>query len=103
LFATKNVPKKWLTNFFVAPIGACSAGGVTPKNVGLLPRSVQDFRRREHEAPINRFFYPQGGINKVGSLKSVSFEMSSASMFGVIESGVAYAKAIMFPCPLGSR
>jgi hypothetical protein len=33
--------------------------------------------------PINEIFYPQGGIKNVGSLKSVSFEMSSA--YGVLE------------------
>jgi hypothetical protein len=47
--------------------------------------------------PINEIFYPQGGIKNVGSLKSVSFEMSSASMIGIIESCVAYAKQLCYP------
>ena len=51
--------------------------------LAFLPRSVQDFRRREDDVPINEIFYPQGGIKNVGSLKSVSFEMSSA--YGVLE------------------
>ena len=46
--------------------------------------------------PINEIFYPQGGIKNVGSLKSVSFEMSSASMIGIIESCVAYAKQLCY-------
>jgi hypothetical protein len=45
---------------------------------------------------INEIFYPQGGIKNVGSLKSVSFEMSSASMIGIIESCVAYAKQLCY-------
>jgi hypothetical protein len=66
--------------------------------LAFLPRSVQDFRRREDDVPINEIFYPQGGIINVGSLKSVSFEMSSASMIGIIVSCVAYAKDKNAPC-----
>jgi hypothetical protein len=51
--------------------------------LAFLPRSVQDFRRREDDVPINEIFYPQGGIKNLGSLKSVSFVMSSA--YGVLE------------------
>jgi hypothetical protein len=69
--------------------------------LAFLPRSVQDFRRREHDVPINRFFYPQGGINTVGPLQSASFEMSSASMIGIIESCVAYAKQLCARVPWG--
>jgi hypothetical protein len=76
---------------------------VSPTAVGLLPRSGQDFRRREDEEPNKEIFSPQGGIKNVGSLKSVSFEMSSASMIGIIESCVAYAKAIMLPGLLETR
>jgi hypothetical protein len=54
--------------------------------LAFRPRSVQDFRRREDDVPINEIFYPQGGIKNVGSLNSVSFEMSSA--YGVLEDSI---------------
>jgi hypothetical protein len=41
-------------------------------------------------------FYPQGVLKNVGSLKSVSFDMSSASMIGIIERCVAYAKQLCY-------